>query len=86
MAINPNTGPGSRIHATRSDIVVQSVVASSIEMIVMAKPTLFMNASALPTPSGGLALDASAENCGESATTKNPQATSKAISTFADSS
>ena len=79
IAIRPSTGPGSRSQATRSVIVPHNAVTSSMETMVMAKPTLFMKASALPTRSGEQALDASAENCGESATTKKPQATSSAI-------
>src|SRR5262245_20466052 len=39
----------------------------------MKNPMLFCTASADPTASGGLSLADIAENCGESATTKNPQ-------------
>jgi len=78
IAIRPSSGPGNRSQATCSPTAPHNAVTSSMETMVMAKPTLFMKASALPTRSGGQALDASAENCGESATTKNPQAKSSA--------
>jgi len=43
----------------------------------MAKPMLFIKASAPPTLSGGQEFVAKAENWGESATTNNPQATNR---------
>jgi len=46
---------------------------SSIETIVIAKPMLFIIASAAPTSRLSQAAAASAENCGESATTQTPQ-------------
>ena len=60
-------------------------VASAIEPMVIAKPSEFWIASALPTICGGQALADIAENCGESATTDIPTAASAPAARAADS-
>ncbi|MDT4872746.1 hypothetical protein FQZ97_1079480 [compost metagenome] len=57
-----------------------------MDTTVMANPMQFWIASAPPTASGGHALAASAENCGESATTEAPHAISSTRSAGAGSS
>ena len=52
-----------------------------MDTTVMKKPTLFWIASALPTRCGGQARADADENCGESATTSTPQASSAASGT-----
>ena len=75
MASSPSRGPGNNSHEIEVCNAPQDSVANSMETIVMAKPMLFIMASAPPTLSGGQACVAKAENWGESATTNNPHTT-----------
>src|SRR6516225_3882847 len=71
-AAKPSTGPGTRSQVASSPTCSNRVVVAAIDTTVIAKPIEFCIASALPTRTGGQALAASAENCGESATTEAP--------------
>src|SRR5690606_42080047 len=76
----PNTGPGNSSNATQTPHALQSPLVSQIAGRVRPKPTAFITARDEPTVSLGAVAAASAENCGESATTATPQTSNKAIS------
>lgn len=75
----PNTGPGNNSNATQTPQTLQNPLVSHIAGSVRPKPTAFITASDEPTVSFGAVAAASAENCGESATTATPQTNSKTI-------
>ena len=75
----PNTGPGNSKSATQTPQTLQNPLVSHIAGKVRPKPTAFMTARDEPTVSFGAVAAASAENCGESATTATPQTNSKTI-------
>jgi len=62
MNINPNTGPGNKIHATLFPIYGNANVTHQMDKIVIKNPMLFWIVNAVPTKCGGHALADIAEN------------------------
>lgn len=75
IAMRPNNGPISNHHTISTEPSSTNAETQRIDPTEIANPRLFCIASALPTSSGAHAFAESAENCAESATTKNPQMT-----------
>lgn len=74
-------GPGTSSSTTQTPSSPQSPLVIQIAGKVSPKPTAFITARDEPTVALGAVAAASAENCGESATTAIPQTISNAIST-----